>query len=538
MSNPKEQFIADLYPAARRIGQETGMSWELILAQAALETGWGEKVLPGTNNIFNIKADAGWQGESREFRVREFVNGRWVEQNDRFRVYPSIDDALRDRVEFLRDNPRYERAGLFEEGTQGNLRREAEALQRGGYATDPRYADKLVEIFGGRTMRNGIALGREQMSEQPAPETPGRRAQADTAGEGTWPAPGNRSVNRADKPGEGAGGWNTPRPAHRDGDGHDGVDIQGRVGDPIVAFKGGTVVTATFLRGYGNTVDIRHANGDVTRYAHLDSIDARVQPGRSVAEGQQIGRMGQSGNSPRAGDAHLHFEYRVNGRDVDPMPYLNGATRDGASHGRGASAGAMADGVLKPGERGPEVIELQTRLNALGYRGRDGRPLETRSGIYGPETEHAVREFQRAHDLEADGKAGRGETLPAIERARAAPLVSEATHPAHGLFADVSGRIAGQTGQVPSRDAVANITLQMLENGFRDPQDIQGLAVRGSNVHVQGPVAGARVSVDLQAPTPDLQSMSDHMARQMHEQQREQQQRQREQVPVSPALSG
>ena len=537
MSNPKEQFIADLYPAARRVGRETGMSWELILAQAALETDWGQKVLPNTHNIFNIKADAGWQGESREFRVREFINGQWVERNDRFRVYPSIDDALRDRVEFLRENPRYTRAGLFQDGTRGDLRGEAEALQRAGYATDPRYADKLIEVFSGHTMRNGIALGREHAQTQPLQEAPSHRRQPDPAGEGTWPAPGNRSVNRADKPGEGEGAWNSRRPAHRDGDGHDGVDLQGRVGDPILAFKGGTVVSAGFVRGYGNTIDISHGNGIVTRYAHLDSIDARIRPGHPVSEGQQIGRMGQTGNSPRTGDAHLHFEYRVNGRDVDPMPHLTASARGGAGRESAPPSNALADGVLKPGERGREVIALQAQLNALGYRSRDGRPLETRSGIYGPETEHAVREFQRAHGLDPDGKAGRGETLPAIERARTAPLVSETTHPNHGLYADVSRRIAAHTGHMPAREAVANITLQMLENGIRSEQEIQGLAVRGSNVHVQGPAAGARVSVDLQAPTPDLQAMSDHMGRQTQELQREQQ-RQREQAPPSPAMSG
>lgn len=162
MSNPKEQFIADLYPAARKIGQETGMSWELTLAQAARETGWGEKVLPGTHNIFSIKADAGWQGDSKEFRVPEFINGKWVQQDASFRAYPSIEDALGDRVGFLRDNPRYAGAGLFDEGTRGNLEREAEALQRAGYATDPQYVRQLAAIFEGPTMQRGIRLAEDR----------------------------------------------------------------------------------------------------------------------------------------------------------------------------------------------------------------------------------------------------------------------------------------------------------------------------------------------------------------------------------------
>jgi flagellum-specific peptidoglycan hydrolase FlgJ len=58
----KIAFIKQLYCPARAIAAETGCSWELILAQAAQETGWGEKVLPGTHNVFNIKADPSWHG--------------------------------------------------------------------------------------------------------------------------------------------------------------------------------------------------------------------------------------------------------------------------------------------------------------------------------------------------------------------------------------------------------------------------------------------------------------------------------------------
>ena len=92
----KEDFIAGLYPAARKVAAETGMSYELILAQAALETGWGEKVLPGTNNIFNIKADPSWHGASKTFNVPEYVNGKKVFLDQDFRVYGSVEEALRE----------------------------------------------------------------------------------------------------------------------------------------------------------------------------------------------------------------------------------------------------------------------------------------------------------------------------------------------------------------------------------------------------------------------------------------------------------
>jgi peptidoglycan hydrolase-like protein with peptidoglycan-binding domain len=156
--NDKERFIAGLYGPARQVSAETGASWETILAQAAQETGWGQKVLPGTNNIFNIKADKGWHGETKTFRVWEIENGKKVWKDQPFRVYASTEEALRDRVEFLRANPRYEKAGLFNPEIAGSIEREAEALQRAGYATDPRYAKNLVAVFSGRTMQSAIVL--------------------------------------------------------------------------------------------------------------------------------------------------------------------------------------------------------------------------------------------------------------------------------------------------------------------------------------------------------------------------------------------
>jgi len=162
----KEKFIAELYPAAVKISEETGMSWQLILAQAAHETGWGKKVLPGTNNIFNIKAGTGWEGETKTFNVWERVNGKtiWVDQP--FRVYETLDDAMADRVRFLRDNPRYAKAGLFDAGTIGDLAKEAAALQKAGYATDESYAKLLVDVFEGRTMRRALALAAPGMDQE------------------------------------------------------------------------------------------------------------------------------------------------------------------------------------------------------------------------------------------------------------------------------------------------------------------------------------------------------------------------------------
>jgi flagellum-specific peptidoglycan hydrolase FlgJ len=170
--NDKEQFIADLYPAASKVSQQTGMSMELILAQAALETGWGEKVLPGTHNIFNIKASPDWHGPTKTFIVPEFEHGKKVMVNAEFRVYGSAEEAFTDRVKFLQENSRYAKAGLFDEGTRGNLEKEANALQKAGYATDPKYAEQLAVVYKSPMMQQAIKHaqehGLEQTSARPA----------------------------------------------------------------------------------------------------------------------------------------------------------------------------------------------------------------------------------------------------------------------------------------------------------------------------------------------------------------------------------
>ncbi|WP_250474463.1 TIGR02594 family protein [Caballeronia sp. GAFFF1] len=159
----KINFIKSLYCPARQVSAEQGCSWELILAQAAQETGWGEKILPGTNNVFNIKADASWTGESTVHRVWEVTPGgatEWV--NAPFRVYPSILESLRDRQSFLASQPRYKTAGLFDDDVRGDLAKEADALQKAKYATDPAYAAHIVDVFQGRTMQKAVAEAKKE----------------------------------------------------------------------------------------------------------------------------------------------------------------------------------------------------------------------------------------------------------------------------------------------------------------------------------------------------------------------------------------
>jgi murein DD-endopeptidase MepM/ murein hydrolase activator NlpD len=104
------------------------------------------------------------------------------------------------------------------------------------------------------------------------------------------------------------------------GHGHTGLDMMAPHGSPIRAAAGGTVVYAGWYFAYGNIVDIRHADGVVTRYAHMSAFAPNLRAGTPVAPGQVIGKVGATG---RAHGPHVHFEVRLNGRPVDPRPFLS-----------------------------------------------------------------------------------------------------------------------------------------------------------------------------------------------------------------------
>jgi flagellum-specific peptidoglycan hydrolase FlgJ len=166
VATPQQQFIADIYPDAKKVSEDTGSSIELILAQTALETGWGHKVLPGTNNLYNIKADSSWHGKTAEFTVPEQDKaGNVYMSKEKFRVYESYADSMIDRKKFLAENHRYAKSGLFDPDVKGNLEKEAEALQKAGYATDKHYAAAIIGTARGPTMRAGIAIAEGRSPE-------------------------------------------------------------------------------------------------------------------------------------------------------------------------------------------------------------------------------------------------------------------------------------------------------------------------------------------------------------------------------------
>ncbi len=125
---------------------------------------------------------------------------------------------------------------------------------------------------------------------------------------------------------------------------HAGVDMAGSTGEPIVSAAPGTVVRAGWFGGYGNCIEVEHGHGMATRYGHLSRIQVHV--GDHVSAGDQIGRMGSTGRST---GSHLHFEVRVDGRAVDPMPYLRAMPQMAAVQ---ASTAAPASSV---GMGGPVI---------------------------------------------------------------------------------------------------------------------------------------------------------------------------------------
>ena len=142
---PPSAFIAMLLPAAQALQRAHGIPASLTLAQAALETGWGERA-PG-NNLFGIKADASWKGKAVDVTTHEVLKGQRVKMVCQFRAYATLPDSVADRADFFLKNKRY--AGCFK---QKGGEAWAHAVADAGYATDPNYAKSLIAIMRGRNM--------------------------------------------------------------------------------------------------------------------------------------------------------------------------------------------------------------------------------------------------------------------------------------------------------------------------------------------------------------------------------------------------
>jgi flagellar protein FlgJ len=141
---PKD-FVSALTADAKRVQDKINVPFEVVIAQAALETGWGQKIIKtnsgeSSNNLFNIKADSRWAGEKTHKETLEFENGAMVKKREPFRVYESISQSVDDYLNFLTKSERYQ--GALENST--NVEQFLHDLQSAGYATDPDYAKKII----------------------------------------------------------------------------------------------------------------------------------------------------------------------------------------------------------------------------------------------------------------------------------------------------------------------------------------------------------------------------------------------------------
>ncbi|MBD8724162.1 MAG: flagellar assembly peptidoglycan hydrolase FlgJ [Massilia sp.] len=140
-------FQEKLHEHAHAAEQTTGVPAKFMLGQAALETGWGKRMIrnadgSNSNNLFGIKAGASWKGKVATAVTTEYVNGKPQTKVEKFRAYDSPADSFRDYANMIAKNPRYEKViGSSDAATF------AQGLQRAGYATDPNYAAKLTRLI-------------------------------------------------------------------------------------------------------------------------------------------------------------------------------------------------------------------------------------------------------------------------------------------------------------------------------------------------------------------------------------------------------
>lgn len=157
--NPRD-FVKYLWEQSKTAAKKLGLKPDVLLAQAALETGWGKKISQdgqgaSSHNLFNIKADSSWKKDKVVVNTLEYKAGVAAKQQDHFRKYQSFEESFSDYVNFLTTNPRYQQALNQVADAKSYL----SELQAAGYATDPNYADKILNIIqskGFQSMINGL----------------------------------------------------------------------------------------------------------------------------------------------------------------------------------------------------------------------------------------------------------------------------------------------------------------------------------------------------------------------------------------------
>jgi len=142
-----DEFVATMLPMAEQAAKRIGVDPRYLVAQAALETGWGKSVMrnsdgSSSHNLFGIKASGNWEGDSARAITSEFRDGQFVKETAAFRSYDSYQDSFHDLVSLLQNNSRYQEAVKAADKPEQFV----QELQKAGYATDPNYASKISQI--------------------------------------------------------------------------------------------------------------------------------------------------------------------------------------------------------------------------------------------------------------------------------------------------------------------------------------------------------------------------------------------------------
>ena len=152
-----KEFVDKLWPMAEKAAEKLGVNAEVILSQAALETGWGQSIIKNSqtssNNLFNIKADPRWNGEKIAKLSLEYENDTAVNKNSYFRMYDNLQDSFDDYVNFIKNNPRYESAIQKTNNPEQYLHE----IHKAGYATDPKYVEKIMKVMNGSNIQGKLS---------------------------------------------------------------------------------------------------------------------------------------------------------------------------------------------------------------------------------------------------------------------------------------------------------------------------------------------------------------------------------------------
>jgi len=157
MTQSAGEFVDQVLPSIRTAAQALGLNPLVLLAQAALETGWGKRMARTADgnpslNLFGIKADDTWVGARAAANTVEYAGGVATQRQAAFRAYGSIEESVNDFANLLKNSPRYRHAAAAGPDAQAYV----DGIGRSGYATDPEYAAKLHDILHGSTLRAAV----------------------------------------------------------------------------------------------------------------------------------------------------------------------------------------------------------------------------------------------------------------------------------------------------------------------------------------------------------------------------------------------